>query len=154
MPPLRRLVLDEKDRLILRELREDSKKTTKTIAESTGIPRTTVHDRIHKMEQSGVIRRFTVVPNYEQIGEPTTAFVFISYSGGTGSSQKEVAEQLAKLEGVYEVHMISGDWDILAKVRGENVERIGGLVTERLREIPGVGRTVTCAVFKTVKEET
>src|SRR5439155_21575750 len=100
-------VLDEKDRLILRELREDSKKTTKTIAESTGIPRTTVHDRIHKMEQSGVIRRFTVVPNYEQIGEPTTAFVFISYSGGTGSSQKEVAEQLAKLEGVYEVHMIS-----------------------------------------------
>ena len=50
---LLRSVLDDKDRLILRELREDSKKTTKTIAENTGIPRTTVHDRIHKMEQSG-----------------------------------------------------------------------------------------------------
>jgi DNA-binding Lrp family transcriptional regulator len=147
-------VLDDKDRLILRELRDSSKKTTKEIAENTGIPRTTVHDRIHKMEVSGIIRRFTVVPNYEQIGEPTTAFVFVSYSGGSGANQRELAEQLAKLEGVYEVHMISGDWDILAKVRGENVERIGELVTERLRELPGVGRTVTCAVFKTVKEET
>lgn len=147
-------MLDDKDRLILRELREDSKKTTKTIAEHTGIPRTTVHDRIHKMEQSGVIRRFTVVPNYELIGEPTTAFVFISYNQQAGASQREVAEQLAKVDGVYEIHMISGDWDILAKVRGENVERIGELVTDKLRGLPGVGRTVTCAVFKTVKEET
>jgi DNA-binding Lrp family transcriptional regulator len=87
------------------------------------------------------------------VGEATTAFVFVSYNHTSGSSQKEVAEQLAKLEGVYEVHMISGDWDILAKVRGENVERIGELVTEKLRELPGVGKTVTCAVFKTVKEE-
>ena len=147
-------MLDEKDRQILEELRVDSKKTTKTIAENTGIPRTTVHDRIHKMEQSGVIRRFTIVPNYDLIGEPTTAFIFISYNHTAGANQRELANELSKLKGVYEVHMISGDWDILAKVRGENVERIGELVTERLRQLPGVGRTVTCAVFKTVKEET
>lgn len=147
-------MLDEKDRLILEELRADSKKTTKTIAENTGIPRTTVHDRVHKMEQSGIIRRFTIVPNYELIGEPTTAFVFISYAGGSGANQRDLANALSAMKGVYEVHMISGDWDILAKVRGENVERIGELVTEKLRELPGVGKTVTCAVFKTVKEET
>lgn len=147
-------MLDEKDRQILEELRADSKKTTKEIAERTGIPRTTVHDRIHKMETGGVIRRFTVVPSYELIGEPTTAFVFISYNHTQGANQKELAAELSKLQGVYEVHMISGDWDILAKVRGENVERIGELVTEKLRQLPGVGRTVTCAVFRTVKEET
>lgn len=147
-------MLDEKDRLILEELRRDAKMTTKEIAERTHIPRTTVHDRIHKMEQSGVIRRFTVVPNYELIGEPTTAFVFISYNHATGTNQRELAAALAQMKGVYDVHMISGDWDILAKVRGENVERIGELVTEKLRELPGVGKTVTCAVFKSVKEET
>lgn len=145
-------MLDEKDRLILKELREDAKKTTKTIAENTAIPRTTVHDRINKMEENGVIRRFTVIPNYELIGEPTTAFVFVSYDHRPGTSQKDVAEQLAKLEGVYEVHLISGDWDIIAKVRGANVERIGELVIERLRDIPGVGKTVTCTCFKSVKE--
>ncbi len=146
-------MLDEKDRLILKELREDSKKTTKMIAERTGIPRTTVHDRINKMEHSGVIRRFTIIPNYEMTGEPTTAFIFISYNQTAGSSQRELGLALSQIEGVYEVHLISGDWDILAKIRGENVERIGQLVTERLRELPGVGKTVTSAVFKTVKEE-
>lgn len=151
--PLVPWMLDEKDRLILRELREDSKKTTKTIAERTGIPRTTVHDRINKMEHSGVIRRFTVIPNYEMIGEPTTAFVFVSYNHTTGASQRDLAAELSRLEGVYEVHMISGDWDLLAKVRGANVEQIGRLVTERLRELPGVGKTVTCTVFSTVKED-
>lgn len=145
-------MLDEKDRLILRELRDDAKKTTKTIAENTGIPRTTVHDRITKLEQGGVIRRFTVIPDYELIDEPTTAFVFVSYNHTGGTSQRELAEQLSKLEGVYEVHLISGDWDILAKVRGKDVETIGDLVIGRLRDIPGVGKTVTCTVFKTVKE--
>lgn len=147
------VMLDEKDLLILRELRQDSKRTTKTIAERTGIPRTTVHDRINKLESGGVIRRFTVIPNYELVGEPTTAFVFISYNPVPGSSQRDVGSALSEIEGVYEVHMISGDWDILAKVRGSNVEHIGRLVTERLRELPGVGKTVTCTVFKTLKEE-
>ncbi len=146
-------MLDEKDRLILRELREDAKKTTKTIAENTGIPRTTVHDRINKMEENRIIRKFTVIPNYELIGEPTTAFVFVSYNPQSGTGQRELAEQLAKLDGVYEVHLISGDWDIIAKVRGPNVERIGELVIERLRDLAGVGKTVTCTVFKTVKED-
>ncbi|HLE97033.1 MAG TPA: Lrp/AsnC family transcriptional regulator [Candidatus Thermoplasmatota archaeon] len=146
-------MLDEKDRLILRELRDDAKKTTKTIAENTSIPRTTVHDRITKMEQGGVIRKFTVVPDYELIDEPTTAFVFVSYNHTAGTSQRELADQLAKLDGVYEVHLISGDWDILAKVRGKDVETIGELVIERLRDLSGVGKTVTCTVFKTVKED-
>ena len=105
------------------------------------------------MEEHRIIRKFTVVPNYELVGEPTTAFVFVSYNHSAGTSQRDVAEQLAKLEGVYEVHLISGDWDIIAKVRGANVERIGELVIERLRDIEGVAKTVTCTVFRTMKED-
>ncbi len=145
-------MLDDKDRVILKELREDAKKTTKQIAANTGIPRTTVHDRITKLETNGVIKRFTVIPDYVRIGEPTTAFVFISYNPTEGSNQREVAERLSQLDGVYEVHMISGDWDILAKVRGRDVETIGQLVIDRLRDIKGVGKTVTSTVFRTVKE--
>jgi len=145
-------MLDDKDRAILAELRLDSKKTTKTIAEATGVPRTTVHDRIHKMEQSGVIRRYSVVPNHAKIGEPTAAFVFVSYDSSSGTAQRDAARGLAALPGVYEVHMISGDWDILVKVRGASVEAIGALVTDQFRKVSGVGKTVTCAVFQTVAE--
>lgn len=146
-------MLDEKDLAILRELRENAKKTTKTISQNTGIPRTTVHDRMGKMEANGTIRRYTVVPNYASIGEGTCAFVFISHDQSQGVSQAQVAKQVSAIPGVYEVHLISGDWDIIAKVRGRDVESIGKMVIEKIRPIPGVGKTFTCTVFETLLEE-
>lgn len=145
-------MLDDKDRRILEALRDNAKETTKAIAEKTGIPRTTVHDRITKMEDRGVIKKYTVIPDYEELGEHTTAFVFLSYDSRDGIAQEDVAQALSEMEGVYEVHMISGDWDMLAKVRGESVEAIGDLVIQRLRRLGGVGKTLTCSVFRTWKE--
>lgn len=146
------MVLDEKDRAILDALRDNAKETTKAIAEKTGIPRTTVHDRIAKMEDRGVIQQYTVIPDYDALDEPTTSFVFLSYDSRDGVPQEDVAEALTEMDGVYEVHMISGDWDLLAKVRGESVEAIGELVIQRLRRLGGVGKTLTCTVFRTWKE--
>lgn len=146
-------MLDEKDRRILEALREDAQETTKAIAEKTGIPRTTVHDRISRMEERGVIRQYTVVPDYEALGEATTAFVFLSYDARASVTQEEVARRLAAIDAVYEVHMISGDWDLIVKVRGGSIEQIGDLVIEGVREVGGVAQTQTSTVFRTWKEE-
>lgn len=146
-------MLDEKDLAILRELRDNAKKTTKEISERTGIPRTTVHDRIGKMEASGTIRKYTLIPNYDRLGQNTTAFVFISHEQSQGVSQAELAKKIAEIPGVYDVHLISGDWDLLVQVRGKDVEAIGKMVLERLRPLPGVGKTLTSTVFQTIKED-
>lgn len=146
-------MLDDKDRRILEALREDAQETTKAIAETTGIPRTTVHDRITRMEDRGIIRQYTVIPDYEALGEATTAFVFLTYDARSSVSQEDVAAELGDIEAVYEVHMISGDWDIIAKVRGESLEQIGDLVIDRVRDLGGVGQTQTSTVFRTWKEE-
>ena len=151
--PLLRPVLDEKDRRILVSLRKDSKATTKAISEETGIPRTTVHDRITKLETRGIVRKYTVLPDYTKLGEDSTAFVFVSYDPRSGVRQQDVAEALSTMDGVYEVHMISGDWDIIAKVRGPSVEQIGALVIDKVRAMGGVGKTVTSNVLRTVKDE-
>lgn len=145
-------MLDEKDERILSHLREDAKMTTKAIAEETGIPRTTVHDRVTKMEERGVIQQYTVVPDFEAIGEPATAFVFVAYDTGVDQAQAVLAEKIAAIDGVYDVHLVSGDWDIVVKVRGPDVETIGDLVIDRVQELEGVGRTVTSTVFRTVAE--
>ena len=68
-------------------------------------------------------------------------------------SQRELAKRIAELSGVYEVHIISGEYDLLLKVRGKSLEEIGKLVVDKLRQLKGVGRTLTCACFETVKEE-
>jgi Lrp/AsnC family leucine-responsive transcriptional regulator len=145
-------MLDEKDQAILEELMKDSRKTTKAIARELDIPRATVHDRIVKMEQKKLIRKYTAVPDYSQLGIGVTAFILVQFSPQEGMSQRETAEEISELKGIYEVHMISGEYDMLLKVRGSSMEEIGKLVIDRLREIKGVARTLTCACFTTVKE--
>lgn len=145
-------MLDEKDSAILEELIKDSRKTTKAVARALDIPRATVHDRIVKMEQNKTILRYTAVPNYSQLGIGVTAFILVQFSPQEGLSQRETAEEIADLKGIHEVHMISGEYDMLLKVRGSTMEDIGRLVIDKLREIKGVARTLTCACFSTTKE--
>lgn len=145
-------MLDEKDSAILEELMKDSRRTTKAIARELDLPRATVHDRIVKMEQKKVILRYTAVPDFAQLGLGVTAFILVQFEPEKGLSQRDTAEDIAMLPGIFEVHMISGEYDMLLKVRGSSMEEIGKLVIDRLRDVKGVSRTLTCACFTTVKE--
>ena len=145
-------MLDEKDSSILEELMKDSRKSTKAIAKELGIPRATVHDRIVKMEQKNVIRKYTAVPDYHQLGLGVTAFILVQFEPEKGISQRDTAEEIASMSGIFEVHMISGEYDMLLKVRGSSMEEIGKLVIDKLRDVKGVARTLTCACFTTVKD--
>jgi len=145
--------LDEKDLMILRELEFDSSRNIREIAESLGMPRTTVQDRINKLKRMGVIKRFTIKVDKSKLGKNVTAFILVSFMPGSEISQKDLAHQIAMLEDVEEAHLISGEWDILLKVRGSSMKEIGDLVVDRIRGMRGVARTLTCAVFYTAKED-
>ncbi len=143
--------VDEKDRRIIQQLRDDSRMPTKRIAANLDIPRVTVHTRIEKMKDEGVILGFTVLTDYNKIGLPVTAFVFANFGVDTNMTQQQLAEQIAELPNVYEVHLISGEWDILIKLRGESLEQIGKIVLDQIRPIKGVAKTITCPAFSTIK---
>ncbi len=145
--------LDEKDLMILRELELDSSRNIREIAETLGIPRTTVQDRINKLKRMGVIKRFTIKVDKSKLGKNVTAFILVSFMPGSEVSQKDLAHQIAMLEDVEEAHLISGEWDILLKVRGSSMKEIGDLVIDRIRGMRGVARTLTCTVFYTAKED-
>jgi DNA-binding Lrp family transcriptional regulator len=87
----------------------------------------------------------------------TAAFILASFSyrnGETPLSQRVIAEQIAKFSEVQEVHIISGDWDILIKIKEENVDAVGNFVVDKLRTVKGIEKTLTCMVFDTQKETT
>ncbi|MCX8173066.1 MAG: Lrp/AsnC family transcriptional regulator [Thermoplasmata archaeon] len=143
---------DDVDARILRILVEDAAMPVTKIAGKIGLPRTTVQERINRMREQGIIQRYTAIVNHRLLGRGTAAFVLVSFMPGVGFSQREVAEKIAKIPGVYEVHLIAGEWDILLKVRAATIEEIGKLIIDRIRAIPGVARTLTCTVFETVAE--
>jgi DNA-binding Lrp family transcriptional regulator len=146
-------MIDTKDEMILAELKKNARNSTKNIATNIRVPRVTVHDHIQKMMQQGIIKSFNVSIDYKKIGYATEVFIFITFIPTPDVSQRELAKRIAKLPGVHEVHIISGEYDLLLKVRGKSLEDIGILVVDKLRQLKGVGRTLTFACFETVKEE-
>ena len=69
------------------------------------------------------------------------AFVLIETAVG---KSKEVVEAIRQLKGVKSVDTVTGPYDVIAVVEGENLNDIGDLVTARIHPIPGISRTVTC----------
>ena len=69
--------MDDKDYAVLNVLRKNAKLSTKQIAKKTGIPITTVHNRIKKLESSGIIKGYTTILDNKLIGN-VIAFILIS----------------------------------------------------------------------------
>ena len=73
------------------------------------------------------------------------AFILIET---VGSKSKQVVNHLGKLHGVESVDLVTGPYDIIAVVSGENLNDIGDLITGKIHNIPDINRTVTCLVVK------
>jgi len=151
--------LDRRDVKILKLLQKNCKMTAKEIAQKIGSPITTVYAKIKRMEQLGIIKQYKAILDSKQLDKGTTAFILASFAYRPGGrekplSQRDVAKQIAAFPEVQEVHIITGGWDILIKVRADHVDTLGKLVMDKLRMVAGVENTLSCIVYETVKETT
>ncbi len=149
--------LDDKDLEILSMLMVDAKVPAKEIALRIESPITTVYSRIKRLEDAGVIRSYKTLVDASKLGRPTTAFIFVSFNYRPPGEEKdldqrEIAKRVARFPDVQEVHIITGDWDFLIKVRERDVAAVGSFVVDKLRTVPGISKTLTCMVFDSVKE--
>jgi len=149
--------LDNKDLVILRLLQENCKLSTRELASKVGSPVTTVYAKMRRMEDLGLIKGYKAVLDGDKLGVGTTAFILTSVAyrqtdRETLLSQREIAKEASKFAEVQEVHIITGDWDLLIKVKAEDVGAVGRFVIDKLRTIKGIEKTLTCVVFDTVRE--
>ncbi|MDP7181402.1 MAG: Lrp/AsnC family transcriptional regulator [Candidatus Woesearchaeota archaeon] len=144
--------VDNKDRRIIAELVQNSDQTTSKLSKKLGIPITTVHNRIKKLQKDGVIINYTVNLDHHKLGRPIPAFinVTINYGAGKNISQTSIATKLKKIDGVYETYILTGGADIVAKVLAKDIPDLNAIVTEKLRNIEGIDKTQTSIVLKEV----
>ncbi|MEL9914664.1 MAG: Lrp/AsnC family transcriptional regulator [Thermoplasmatales archaeon] len=143
--------IDEIDLQILNHLKDHGRDKITAISDAIGINRVTVAERIMKLERNGVIKNFTVNLNYEALGQHVLAFVLISYKKNDELSQEKLASKISAIEGVDEVYIMAGEFDILAKIRAKNVKELGEKVINKIRSFPGVETTISHIVFEVVK---
>lgn len=143
--------IDEKDRAVIKELIKNSRQTTAKISKLTGLPMTTVHNRVKKLRKMGVIINYTVNLNYKKLGRPILAYILISveYKSSSGKKirQTEIADKIKKVDGIQDVSILAGGADIIAKVLATDIDDLNRVVTEKLRNIEGVDKTQTMIVL-------
>ncbi len=132
-------ILDATDARILLALDDDPLATTVGLARRLGLARNTVQARLRSLEgASGLLRPSSRV-SPASMGRPIVAFVTLVISQG---DIETITEQLSQVPEVLEMHAVTGDGDILAKVVARDPVDLHR-VTRRLLEVPSVVRSST-----------
>ncbi len=138
--------LDDKDMDILSLLKKNAKSTTQQISRILNIPITTVHNRIKKLESSGIIEKYTVVLNQRKLGRKVSARLALRVT--KLADQYKICNKVLNLEAVEKVYQITGDYDIIASVRVSDIEELHSLIMTQLRTMPEIQNTSTTIVLK------
>src|SRR3989344_3839407 len=145
------IMINKKDIKILRLLKQNSKFTNEEISKKTGIPITTVHNRIKKLEKLGIIKNYTVILDNKKLGKEISAYILVTVDykllKQKGISQHDIARTLKKYHFVETVSMITGLSDIIILVCVENIDQLDELITKELRNIEGIEKTQTLVVL-------
>ena len=130
--------------MILKHLRENSRVPYTTLAEYLGISESTVRNRITKMTDLGIIKRFTI----ETVEEGVKAIVLIEVSVSTPSPK--IAENVSNMEGVELVYETSGQYDIFALISEADISSLNRSIDE-VRNLKGITNTNSLIVLKSWK---
>lgn len=147
------LEFDDKDLTILESLQKDSSRTIASIADEVGLGISTTHNRIKSLEDDGVIKGYHAVLDGDKLNRSTVAFILTTVRYRVPGqpevlSQRQFCNDIKQHHLVQEVHVISGEYDVLLKLRARDVEEINDFVVEFLRQIPAVDRTLTMFVME------
>jgi len=133
--------IDGIDKKILRMLMEDARRPILEIARNIGISGAAIHQRLRKLEKSGLLEGSKFIINPKVLGYTTMAYVGIYLD--KAMSNPLAVKELAKIPEVLECHYTTGDWSILIKVLCKDNEHLMHVLNTRIQQIAGVSRTET-----------
>ncbi len=138
--------IDEKDMIILAQLRKNAKLSSRALAKRVGLPISTVYRRIRKMEDAGVITGYHVEVDFDKVGKPVGILVMINLAEGREFIPiDKIKQELRRMGEILELMTVhGGNFDLLARVRLASLKTITPFL-ERVRNIEGI-EEVSCVL--------
>jgi Lrp/AsnC family transcriptional regulator, regulator for asnA, asnC and gidA len=133
--------IDNVDRSILSILMGNAKTPYTEIAKKLLISPGTVHVRMKKMEEYGLVKNSHLAVNHELLGYDLTAFLGIYLE--KGSNYKNVIMQMKKIPEIIEAHYTTGVYSIFAKITCKNTKHMRRVLNEEIQSVDGIQRTET-----------
>ncbi len=144
--------LDEKDRLILRLLQDNAKITVREIAAKIHLSTTPVHDRIKRMEDSGVILQYATLVNHAKVARGLMVICYVSLKEHNKRSGTKFIKTINELSEVIECYNISGEFDFMLKVVVESMDAYYEFHVNKLGQLENIGHMQSTFVMGVIKQ--
>ena len=144
--------LDRIDISILKLLQENARATVKEIAAKVHLSTTPVHERIKRMEQSGVIKQYATLVDHTKVKKGLMVICYVSLKEHSKNAGIKFIKSINALNEVVECYNISGEFDFMLKVVEENMDSYYDFHVNRLSQIENMGNVQSVFVMGVIKQ--
>ncbi|HNR99309.1 MAG TPA: Lrp/AsnC family transcriptional regulator [Planctomycetota bacterium] len=139
---------------LLKLLRKNALESPKNLAKMLGISEKEVKDRIAAYEKKGIIRGYQAIVNEDDLDlDRVRAVIEVKITPEREGGFDRIATRISKFPEVDSLFLMSGSYDLLAFVKGENLKDVALFVSEKLATIEGVLSTSTHFMLKVYKDQ-
>ncbi|MBK9530185.1 MAG: Lrp/AsnC family transcriptional regulator [Chitinophagaceae bacterium] len=144
--------LDAKDMAILKLLQENARITVKEISEQIHLSTTPVHERIKRMEESGVIKQYVTILDHSKVKKGLTVICYVSLKEHNKNAGNKFIKTIHELHEVTECYNISGEFDFMLKVICEDMNDYYDFHVNKLSQIENMGHVQSIFVMGVIKQ--
>lgn len=144
--------LDAKDLAILNLLQQNARITVKEISQKIHLSTTPVHERIKRMEESGVIRQYVTLLDHTKVKKGLMVICYVSLKEHSKNAGNKFIKTIQELNEVTECYNISGEFDFMLKVVCEDMNAYYDFHVNRLSPIENMGHLQSIFVMGIIKQ--
>lgn len=136
--------LDAVDRRLVQALQADGRASVNELAARVKVSRATAYQRLGRLRETGVIRRFTIDVDHRKLGLPIAALVLVNV---VQHSWRGVGDRLRSLPGVEWMALSSGTFDYVLLVRAPDIDHLRDVILGDLQSIPEIRSSQTLVLL-------
>jgi DNA-binding Lrp family transcriptional regulator len=144
--------LDGKDLAILRLLQQNARMSVKEIAEQVQLSTTPVHERIKRLESSGVIKQYATLIDGVKIKKGLMVICYVSLNQHSKLSGSHFIKLINELPEVMECYSISGEFDFMLKIITEDMNSYYDFHVNKLSQADNIGQVQSVFIMGVVKQ--
>ncbi len=133
--------IDNTDLKILDVLVKDAKKPFTEVARQVFVSQGTVHVRMNKMIEAGIVEKTTLKINYAKLGYDITAFIGIYLE--KSSLYEKVLEKLKAIPEITSIHYTTGNYSMFVKIHCRDTNHLKEVLHGKMQQVAGIDRTET-----------
>ncbi len=146
------IALDAKDLAILKLLQQNARITVKEISAHIHLSTTPVHERIKRLEESGVIKQYATLLDHSKVKKGLMVICYVSLKQHDKTAGGKFIKRIHELNEVIECYNISGEFDFMLKVVAENMDDYYDFHVNKLSQAENIGHVQSVFVMGVIKQ--